>query len=108
MIKFVAMAAVASMVFFAGDIQQAQGQYVTTYYAPAPVHVVPVRRGLFGYRTAYYAPVAPVASYYAPAPVVVAPTVAWSPVVRTCHTHYTPTVTLRPFAPVVRTYYRPW
>ena len=109
MIKFVAMFAVASLVFFGGDIQNANGQYVTTYYAPAPVPVVPVRTGFFGFRTAYV-PVAPVTTYYAPPVVVSPPVVAYRPVVPTYSTYYAPvpTVTLRPVVPVVRTYYAPW
>ncbi len=111
MFKYVAILAVASMVFFAGDVQQAHGQYVTTYYAPAPaVPVVPVRHGLFGLRTSLV-PVAPVTTVYSPARVY-SQTVAYSTVVPTCHTHFrsapVATVTLRPVVPVYRTFYSPW
>ncbi len=115
MFKFAAMFAVATALFFTADVRESAAQVVTTYYAPAPVvGVVPVRRGVFGWRTGYAPVVAgtvpvPVTSYYAPAPVPVTSYYAPAPVPVT--SYYAPApVPVTSFyapAPMVRTFYAP-
>ena len=108
------LAAIASLFFVCAvfvDVQRANAQVVTSFYAPAPaVSYVPTRVGLFGWRVRYR----PVVSYptvvAAPAvvaPTVVAPTTTFyrAPVV--APTVVTPPVTVyRPIVPR-RVYYAP-
>ena len=115
------VAAIASLFFICAvfvDVERADAQVVTSYYAPAPsVSYVPTRVGLFGWRRGYR----PVVSYpsVVPAPVIAAPTVVAptttyyrAPVVVPSTTYYrapvvAPPVTVyRPILPR-RVYYAP-
>ena len=125
MIRTLAMLAVAGAFFLIQDVQRADAQVVTTYYAPTTaVGVVPVRTGVFGLRrgyvpvvgtvavpvTSHYA--APVTTYYPPAPVTTttyyppAPVTTYYPPARVT-TYYAPPVPAYYVAPPVRTYYAP-
>jgi hypothetical protein len=110
MSRIAAIVALTGSLFFMADVQDAQAQYVTTWYTPAPtVGVVPVRRGLFGLRTDYVPVVTgsvpvPVTSVVTPAPGTVttmyAPATVYSPPVTN---YYMPMVPVTP----VTTYYAP-
>jgi len=98
------VAAVASLFAMCAvfvDVERADAQVVTSYYAPAPaVSYVPTRVGLFGWRVGYR----PVVSY----PAVAAPVYAAPPVVAPTTTYYrAPVVAPAYVAPAVRAYYRP-
>ena len=126
MLRAIALLAVAGTFFFIQDVQRADAQVVTTYYAPATaVGVVPVRRGVLGLRrgyvpvvgtvavpvtthyappvTTYYPPAPVTTTYYAPAPV---PVTTYYPPARVT-TYYAPPVPAYYVAPPVRTYYAP-
>ncbi len=105
------VAAFASLFFMCAvfaDVERADAQVVTSYYAPAPVYApapavgyVPVRRGLFGWRVGYR----PVVAYPT---VVAAPAYVAPPVFGPTTTYYrAPVVAPIVIAPRVRAYYRP-
>ena len=107
--RFAVVAAAASLAFVASvfvDVERANAQVVTSYYAPAPsVSYVPTRVGLFGWRVGYR----PVVTYpsVVAAPTVVAPTTTYYRAPLAVPTVVSPPVTVyRPILPR-RVYYTP-